>query len=115
MALINIKTAEDLQAEAYAAKVKAMENIIDDLVDDTAKEKGYGTKTMSPTAACIAYAGYTNPYQAEAIAFGQWKASIWPIVFQIQMDYEAAVLLDPATPEPTLESIMAALPVMVWP
>lgn len=93
----------------FTEKVQAIEDGLDRFIDDVAKDKRYGTVHMSPTEACLAYAGYDNPFRAEAEAFGKWKASIWPIVFKIQDDY-----LDGKRPEPTLEIIISELPPMVW-
>jgi hypothetical protein len=95
---------------ALAAKVQLIEDGLDGMIDETAKSQRYGTISMSPTAACLAYVGYDNPYREEAEAFGIWKASIWPIVFQIQEDY-----LKGLRPEPTLEIIISELPPMEWP
>lgn len=96
--------------ELHDAKVKLIENGIDTHIDNTAAAKGYGTNSMSPTAACVAYTGYDNPYRIEAEAFAVWKASIWPIVFQIQSDYEAG-----SRPEPAIDDIIAEIPEIVWP
>ena len=98
-------TAEQIKT----AKINTIGASLDMYIDSVAKAKGYGTNTMSPTAACIAYVGYDNPYRVEAESFAVWKASIWPIVFQIQADVESGSI-----PEPTLDEIIAQLPVMVW-
>lgn len=96
------KSAEQLARE--------LETALDLYIDSVASQRGYGTATMCPTAACIAYAGYPNLYQAEAVAFGQWKASIWPVAFAIQAEVFAGT-----RPVPTAAELIAALPVLVWP
>jgi hypothetical protein len=104
--LVVDKDPEDI----FTEKVQAIEDGLDQFIDDVAKTKKYGTVHMSPTEACLAYAGYDNPFRAEAEAFGKWKASIWPLVFQIQDDFLAG-----KRPEPTLEIIISELPPMEWP
>ena len=91
-------------------KIQQIESAIDIYIDNVAAQRNYGTATMSPTAACIAYVGYANPYQAEALAFATWKASIWPIVFQIMDD-----CVNGLRAEPTAEEIIEELPKLVWP
>jgi hypothetical protein len=97
------------QAEIAQVKVN-MEKTIDRHIDQIAKDKGYGRVDVSPSAACLGYASYTNQYQAEAITYGEWIASIWPVVHQIMADVEAG------TREiPTEQELIAAMPEMGWP
>ena len=96
--------------EEFKGKLQGIEDGLDLFIDDVAKTRKYGTIHMSPTEACLAYAGYDNQYMAEAETFGQWKSSIWPIVFKIQADY-----LEGKREEPTLKIIISELPLIVWP
>ena len=107
---ITYRVIDKAPEDIFNGKVQAIEDGLDRFIDDVAKAKKYGTIHMSPTEACLAYAGYDNPFKEEAEVYGKWKASIWPIVFQIQDDY-----LDGKRPEPTLEIIISELPPMVWP
>jgi len=97
---------------AIAARNKKaeLEAAIDNHIDKVAHEKGYGRIGLSPSAACLGYAAYENAYQAEAIAFGQWIASLWPAVFQIMGEVETG-----QRPVPTRDELIAELPVMEWP
>jgi hypothetical protein len=103
-------TKEEKEIKYKEQLVTSLENAIDKHVDDVAKAKGYGTVSMSPTAACISYAGYPNVYQNEAIAFSQWKADIWPLIHQIYADVENGI-----RPIPSAEEILSEIPEMVWP
>jgi hypothetical protein len=96
-----------LTAEETVAQIEAE---IDLYIDKVAKAKGYETISMSPTAACVSYAGYPNIYQQEAIAFGTWKANIWPTVHEIYADVQNGL-----RPIPTAEEVISELDIMVWP
>lgn len=58
----------------------------------------------------MARAGFPGPWQAEAIAFGQWADGCNVIGYQILADYQAGNI-----PQPSVEDVIAALPPMVWP
>jgi hypothetical protein len=91
-------------------KKAELEKAIDNHIDQVAKDKGYGRDGLSPSAACLGYAAYENAYQAEAVAFGQWIASLWPVVYQVMNDVETGL-----RPVPTRDELIAELPVMGWP
>lgn len=55
-------------------------------------------------------AGFPGPWQADAIAFGQWADGCNVIGYQILADYQAGNI-----PQPSVEDVIAALPPMVWP
>jgi hypothetical protein len=97
-------------AIAARGKKAEFEKAIDNYIDKVAKDKGYGRAGVSPSVSCLGYAAYENPYQAEAVAFGQWIASLWPVVHQIVYDVETGV-----RPVPTLAEIFSELPMMEWP
>jgi hypothetical protein len=109
----SILIAQAKQTEINAI-MKEFESKIDRLIDDTAEAKGYGRKhgeiTIPPSVACEGYAVYENQYQAEAIAFGQWKTSLWPVVYQIIADVETG-----QRDIPTWKELKSELPEMVWP
>lgn len=100
-----------LNPQRYEQKVsQEIEDALDSYIDSVAAARGYRRVGVTPSASCLGYAGFVNPYQAEAVAFGQWVASLWPAVFQIQSD-----VLNNIRPVPTAEQVIAELPVMVWP
>lgn len=55
-------------------------------------------------------AGFPGPWQAEAIAFGQWADGCNVIGYQMLADFQAGNI-----PQPTIAEVLAALPPMVWP
>ncbi len=55
-------------------------------------------------------AGFPGPWQADAIAFGQWADGCNVIGYQILADFQAGLI-----PQPTIAEMLAALPAMVWP
>ena len=85
--------------------LKAIEQAIEKHMDEVAQSKKYDNRDS-----CRLYAGYTNPFQAEAIAFGQWVAACWVASNQAQAD-----IANGLRTIPTPEEAVAELPVMVWP
>ena len=96
------------QVEIGQIKIN-LEKAIDQHIDSVAAAKGYGRDGMTPSAACLGYAAYANEYQSEAVAFGEWIASLWPVVYQIMDAVETG-----ARDIPTAEELIAELPEMVW-
>jgi hypothetical protein len=96
-------------AIASRDKKAELERAIDNHIDKVAHEKGYGRDGLSPSAACLGYAAYENAYQTEAVAFGQWLASLWPVVYQVMNDVEAGI-----RDIPTAEELISELPEMEW-
>lgn len=93
--------------EQIAAQLEAA---VDRFVDSTAEARGYGRVGVTPSVACIGYAGYPNQYQTEAITFGDWVSSLWPACYQIQADVLAGLRVAPTETE-----LLAELPQLVWP
>ena len=85
--------------------LKAIEQAIEKHMDEVAQSKRYDNRDS-----CRLYAGYVNPFQAEAIAFGQWVAQCWVASNQAQAD-----IANGLRTIPTPEEAVAELPVMVWP
>jgi hypothetical protein len=113
---INVTTGEatsvqvavyPLTSEQIAVQLEAA---VDKHADAVAAARNYGRAGVPPSVACLGYAGYANPYQAEAVAFGNWMASLWPACYQIQADVIAGT-----RSAPTEVELIAELPVMVWP
>jgi hypothetical protein len=96
--LVTVLTAEQTKAHLEAS--------VDRHADAVAKTKGYGRVGVSPSASCIGYSGYQNEFQAEAISFGVWLASLWPVCWAIQADVEAGL-----RDIPTEEELIMELPI----
>lgn len=58
----------------------------------------------------MARAGFAGPWQAEAIAFGQWADGCNVIALRMLDEYQAGTI-----EQPTVDEVIAALPEMVWP
>ena len=91
------KTPSELLAE--------IEQVITNHMDSVAQAKLYDNRDS-----CRLYAGYVNPFQAEAIAYGQWVASCWVVSNTAQAEIIAGTRTIPTPEEAVLE-----LPLMVWP
>ena len=98
-------TAPAIVMPTQAEQFKAIEQAFEQHMDAVAKSKGYDSRDS-----CRLYAGYPNPFQAEATAFGQWVANTWVLAFQQQQDVVAGT-----RPMPTAEGAVAEIPAMVWP
>ena len=85
--------------------LKAIEAAIEKHMDEVAQAKRYDNRDS-----CRLYAGYPNPFQAEAIAFGQWVAQCWVDSNQAQAD-----IANGLRTIPTPEEAVAELPTMGWP
>jgi hypothetical protein len=59
---------------------------------------------------CAMRAGYPNPWQNKAIAFGQWMDTCYAHCIQVHSDVVAGLRSAPTDAE-----LIAELPVMVWP
>lgn len=91
------KTIDQLKIEIMAA--------IQNFLDLKAAQKGYD----NIVSAC-SYAGYPNPFQAEAIAFGTWRANIWAYAYQELAKVEAGTRTIP-----TKDEFIAELPTLTLP
>lgn len=99
------------QTRYISATSDSLESVIDDYIDSVAASKGYGKVYKDgATEACMKYAAFTNKYQAEAIAFGNWIVAVWDVVYQVKADVLANI-----RPVPTSQQLISELPVMVWP
>jgi hypothetical protein len=94
-------TMEQLAADIDAA--------FDAHIDAVAFQRGYKRAGVTPSASCIGYAGYPNPYQAEAIKFGQWVADCCALLIA-----ERAKVVAGTRMMPTPAEAIAELPPMVW-
>lgn len=88
-----------------AQLLSAIEQAITTHMDKVAQAKRYDNRDS-----CRLYAGYPNPFQAEAIAYGQWVAACW-----VASNAAQAEILAGNRTIPTPEAAVLELPVMVWP
>ena len=91
--------APPLTADQFAAAIQSH-------VDDAAKSKGY--------ADGVALAGYSTStiptWAAEALAFVAWRDAVWIYAYT-----ELAKVQGGQRTTPTVEALVAELPVVVWP
>lgn len=85
--------------------IQSFKDAIQNTLDEAARAKNYD----DIVSAC-SYAGYPNIFQAEAIAFGQWRANVWAYGYG-----ELDKVISGARPVPTIPEIIAELPVLVLP
>ena len=98
----NIKPVEPQTTEQI---VEGFKSAIQNTLDEAARAKGYD----DIISAC-SYAGYPNVFQAEAIAFGQWRATVWAYGYG-----ELDKVIAGTRPVPTIAEILAELPSLVLP
>jgi len=102
------KTLEDNPAPYVPTQsevIQSFKDAIQKTLDDEAKIKGYD----DIVSAC-SYAGYPNVFQAEAVAFGQWRANVWAYGYA-----ELDKVIAGTRPVPTIAEILAELPGLVLP
>jgi len=103
------KSVESLSAEDQQAKVKAKMDTysaaVQNLLDNTAREKGYDS-----LISMVSYANSTKAkWAAEATAAIEWRDSCWNEALVQMGKYVASGV------EPTLEEFIAAMPEPNWP
>ena len=104
--LILARTASQMTQADY---FKAIDQAFDKHLDAVAAARGYGRVGVTPSASCVGFAGYPNPWQTEAIKFAQWSANCCTLLIQGQND-----VISGTRQMPTPEQAIAELPVMVW-
>jgi hypothetical protein len=85
--------------------IQELEAAVDKHIDSVAKADKWDSRIT-----CTIRAGYPNPWQNKAIAFGQWMDACYAHCIQVQNDVAAGT-----RPIPTEAELIAELPVMVWP
>jgi hypothetical protein len=74
-------------------------------IDATARSRDYGDGV-----ACASYVASAVPqWQAEALAFVQWRDAVWLHA------YQGLAAHDPSEPPPAIADVVAGLPAMEWP
>jgi hypothetical protein len=98
--MLNIKTAEERQAEILAAIKAKITSAVDAYVEAKAVELGYNSAANIAT-----YVNSTVPkWAAEAKAFVAWRDAVWQVVFNKLKEAEKNnVQLD-------VDEVMSALP-----
>lgn len=89
----------------YPATIKEYDEFLTKHIDAVAQSRGWEDRVS-----LMARAGFVGPWQADAIAFGQWADGCNVIGYQILSDYQRGVIQ-----QPTVESLLSALPEMIWP
>lgn len=101
-----IITAEQKQAAALEETKAAFSGAIQAHMDDFAKAHDYDTIHTGAS-----YAGDPNPkYDAEGTAMRNWRSAVW-----VYANAEMAKVLTGQRPQPTIEEMIAELPVIQWP
>ncbi len=90
-----------LDNEKLTKQVQDINNAIQNHLDTKAQEFKYDNMMSARS-----YAGYTNPFQAEAQALATWCADCWATAGTIQADVEAG-----NRAMPTVDEVLAELPV----
>jgi hypothetical protein len=109
--VVHTKQQQEQEALAKAAEeklqqtVKTYEAAIDSFFDQKAKEKGYDSRIT-----CALRAGFVGPFQQEGIAFAQWMDNCYSYIYQVLEQVKANT-----RPQPTIEELLAELPVLTWP
>lgn len=83
-----------------AIKIKAIEDLIQNMLNEKAIEHGYD----SIISVC-SYAGYTNQFQDEAVAFGIWRSDVWAYCYA-----ELEKIQQGVRSEPTIDEFLLELP-----
>jgi len=73
--------------------------------DAKAKEKRYDNRLT-----CALRAGYAGPFQAEGQAFAQWMDTCNAYAYGVM-----AEVVQGTRPLPTIDDLLAELPVLTWP
>jgi hypothetical protein len=89
------------EEEVLIAKQKESNSAIQNHLDTKAQEFRYDNMMSTRS-----YAGYTNPFQAEAQALAVWASNCWVVAGQIEADVQSGVRT-----MPTVDEVLAELPV----
>ena len=81
----------------------AISNAIQKLLDDKARSLRYDSILSARS-----YAGYINPFQAEALKLADWAANCWAMAGSIEAQVNAGTI-----PMPTVDQALAMMPAYV--
>jgi len=82
-------------------KQKAFNNAIETHLDSKAKESRYDNMMSARS-----YAGYENPFQAEAQKLAVWASNCWVVAGQIETDVQSG-----NRDMPTIDEVLSELPI----
>jgi len=82
-------------------RIKNIEDSVQYLLDNEAKNKGYD----NIISACT-YASFTNPFQEEGQKFVEWRGNVWATCYQILTEVDSGT-----RSEPTWEELLVELPI----
>ena len=96
----------ELTAEQQKAKIKkTLLKAVDDYMDKTVRERGYDN-----IAKCVTYAGDEDPiFNREGTAAKKWRSKVYRKCYSILAEVEAG-----EREIPTVEELIAELPVIEW-
>jgi len=92
---------EFTDAEVATQQAQAITNAISQHLDKQAQVLRYDNMMSARS-----YAGYVNPFQAEATKLADWASDCWVKAGQIEADVQAGTI-----PMPTVDEAIAMLPV----
>ena len=93
--------------EMIDRKKAEMDAVVQDLLDSTARSKGY-----TNGAYCVGYVGDPDPeFNAQAVAFRSWRSQVWRKCYQILDAVESG---DVSLDEITAEYVLSRLPKIEW-
>jgi len=94
----------DEQTEQVQTQVAQYAAALDTFLDSTAQADRWDNRIT-----CALRAGYPNPWQERAIAFGTWMDACYTAAYQIMDD-----VLNARRAQPTIEEFLTELPVFEW-
>ena len=104
---LETNTAEPQYTTAQVAEmfikeqVKALSSAIQTELDNKANESHYDSMMSARS-----YAGYENPFQAEAQKLAVWASSCWVVAGQIEADVQSG-----NRDMPTIDEVLSELPI----
>jgi hypothetical protein len=87
-------------AKMWGHRREEVSRAIQTMLDEKAKSLRYDSILSARS-----YAGYVNPFQAEALRLADWSASCWEVAGVIEAEVMAGALL------PTVDEVLALMPV----
>ena len=101
-----VKTAKDKQVKAMAALKHSLTSAVQKHMDEKVKERNYD----SILSLCTYATSPTAKFSKEGQAGVSWRDEVWAKGYAILADVESG-----ARAIPTVDELLAELPVFVWP
>ena len=102
----NSYTYDEIRVPATDDNIKNYINVVQAVMDFVAQEKGYD----NIFTACTYATSTSERFAAEGQACVTYRDQVWTTCYGILAQVQAGTL-----PAPTIDALVAALPVMVWP